>query len=144
MIRKLAPALTNRRFDINRVVAVCGAKAPLSSMSVFEAYLIKARLDILRQADAIVRRFSTEVGFDETVWQFPVVLLPVGTTSARESVVLRPVGSIDGMTAEAMLMPAHLLQRLTSELLDIASAQCGFLRRHQQTTGHYRVGIAAV
>jgi GMP synthase (glutamine-hydrolysing) len=119
LIRKIAPALTNRRFDINRVVAVCGANAPLSNLSVFEAYLTKPRLDLLRQADAIVRRFSNEVGFEETVWQFPVVLLPVGTITARESVVLRPVGSIDGMTAEAMPMPAHLLGKLTSELLKI-------------------------
>jgi GMP synthase (glutamine-hydrolysing) len=119
LIRKIAPALTNRRFDINRVVAVCGANAPLSNLSVFEAYLTKPRLDLLRQADAIVRRFSNEVGFESAVWQFPVVLLPVGTIAARESVVLRPVSSIDGMTAEAIAMPAHLLGKLTSELLNL-------------------------
>jgi GMP synthase (glutamine-hydrolysing) len=126
LIRKLAPALTNRRVDINRVVAVCGTNAPLSTLSVFEAYLTKPRLDLLRQADAIVRRFSTEEGFEETVWQFPVVLLPVGISSARESVVLRPVGSIDGMTAEAMPMSAHLLQKLTAELLNIPGVAAVF------------------
>jgi GMP synthase (glutamine-hydrolysing) len=126
LIRKLAPALTNRRVDINRVVAVCGTNAPLSTLSVFEAYLTKPRLDLLRQADAIVRRFSTEEGFEEIVWQFPVVLLPVGISSARESVVLRPVGSIDGMTAEAMPMSAHLLQKLTAELLNIPGVAAVF------------------
>ena len=120
MIRSAAPALTNRRSDINRVVAVCGLNAPLGSLKLFEAYLTKERLDLLRQCDAIVRQFCEETGFENEVWQFPVVLLPIGTQRARDSVVLRPVGSIDGMTAEAALMREDLLQRLTGKLLAVS------------------------
>ena len=38
LIKLEAPALTNRLTDINRVVAACGSKAPLSSLKLFEAY----------------------------------------------------------------------------------------------------------
>ena len=119
MIRREAPALTNRRCDINRVVALAGAQSPLRSMKLFEAYLTRERLDLLREADALVRQFAAETGIEQSVWQFPVVLLPIGTASARESVVLRPVDSIDGMTAEAFLIEPTKLERLTNELLQI-------------------------
>jgi GMP synthase (glutamine-hydrolysing) len=116
-VEQTAPALTNSRADINRVVAVCGANAPLHSLQVFEAYITKERLDILRDADAIVRRFCLDSGFEEKVWQFPVVLLPVGTAERPESVVLRPVDSVDGMTADVVLLEPEALQVLTRQLL---------------------------
>ncbi|HEY3455206.1 MAG TPA: glutamine-hydrolyzing GMP synthase [Bryobacteraceae bacterium] len=118
-IQKTAPALTNNRRDINRVVALCGAKEPLISLAVFEASITKPRVDLLREADAIVRRFCEASGFEERVWQFPVVLLPVGSGAARESIVLRPIHSVDGMTADVILMEPELLERLTWELLAI-------------------------
>lgn len=116
-IQKIAPELTNRRSDINRVVALCGAKAPLPGMRVFRAPLTKDRLDTLRDADAMVRQFCIEMGFEDKVWQFPVVLLPLGSEEAKESVVLRPINSIDGMTADVVLMAADQLDRLTERLL---------------------------
>jgi GMP synthase (glutamine-hydrolysing) len=119
LARTKAPELTNRRSDINRVVAICGAKEPVRYLRAFEAYLTRERLDILRQADAIVRDFCRETGFEDSVWQFPVVLLPVGFPATRESVVLRPVGSIDGMTADAVLMESRLLAELVERLLAI-------------------------
>jgi GMP synthase (glutamine-hydrolysing) len=116
-IQTTAPALTNRRADINRVVALCGTKAPLESLNVFEASITKQRLDALRDADAIVRTVSLESGFEDKVWQFPVILIPVGTDQAHESVVLRPINSVDGMTADVVLMPPEMLDRLTARLL---------------------------
>ncbi|MGI9072413.1 MAG: glutamine-hydrolyzing GMP synthase [Bryobacteraceae bacterium] len=118
-IRTTAPALTNSRFDVNRVVALCGSKAPLASLQVFKASITKERLDLLREADAIVRTFCLETGFEDQVWQFPAVLLPVGTEEARESIALRPINSVDGMTADAVLMGSDMLERLTRKLLDL-------------------------
>ena len=125
-IRKTAPELTNRRSDINRVVALCGAKAPLEEMCVFRAPLTKERLDTLRDADAMVRQFCLHTGFEDKVWQFPVVLLPLGTERARESVVLRPINSVDGMTADVVLMDAADLDRLTEQLLTLRSIAAVF------------------
>ena len=118
-IETTAPGLTNSRSDINRVVALCGTKEPLGSLRVFKASITKQRLDLLREADGIVRRFCEANGFENRVWQFPVVLLPVGTGQARESIVLRPINSVDGMTADVVLMEPEQLERLTGELLRI-------------------------
>jgi GMP synthase (glutamine-hydrolysing) len=118
-IETLAPALTNRRSDINRVIAPCGTKEPLDALRVFPATVTKRRLETLRRADEIVREFCLASGFEERVWQFPVVLLPVGAEGARDSVVLRPVNSVDGMTADVVLMDAPALARLTGQLLGI-------------------------
>ena len=122
----LAPSFTNRRNDINRVVALCGGKIPLEELRVFPATITKPRLDTLRRADAIVREFCLASGFEEQVWQFPVVLIPAGTDAARESVVLRPINSVDGMTADVVLMGAAELESLTKNLLAIPEVAAVF------------------
>ena len=81
---------------------------------------------MLREADLIVRDFCLATGFEELVWQFPVVLIPVGADSARESVILRPINSVDGMTADVVLMPAADLTELTSRLLNIPEVSAVF------------------
>jgi GMP synthase (glutamine-hydrolysing) len=126
LIAEVAPALVNRRSDINRVVATCGSKSQLDDLSVSEATVTKERLEILRQADALAREFCLETGFENQVWQFPVVLIPVGTEQARESVVLRPIQSMDGMTADAVLMNPEHLQELTHKLLEIPAISTVF------------------
>ncbi len=118
-IEKTAPALTNRRRDINRVTALCGGKVALSAMRGFAATITERRLDLLREADAIVRALCLETGFEDEVWQFPVILVPLGIEQARESIVLRPVNSVDGMTADVVLMEPEMLKRLTAQLLDL-------------------------
>ncbi len=78
----------------------------------------------MRRADAIVRRISHETGYDQKVWQFPVVLIPVGSPAQPDSVVLRPVHSVDGMTAQSVGMEEPLLRRLSDELLRLEGI-CG-------------------
>lgn len=118
-IAKTAPALANSRSDINRVIALCGARSDLAALRVSAAAITKARLDILREADAIVRDLCAETGFDDKVWQLPVVLIPLGGPGAPESVILRPINSADGMTADVVLMDGAALHRLTEKLLAI-------------------------
>jgi GMP synthase (glutamine-hydrolysing) len=109
----------NRATRINRVVGFVKGHAPLASQAVCEAHLTRPRLDRLRHADAIVRKLSHESGFDQNVWQFPVVVIPCGTASRPDSVVLRPIHSIDGMTAQSVVMPPALLEQIAAELLAI-------------------------
>jgi GMP synthase (glutamine-hydrolysing) len=125
-VQKIAPELTNRRADVNRVVALCGSKAPLADLRVFRAPLTKERLDILRDADAIVRQFCLATRFEDKVWQFPVVLLPLGIEHAPESVILRPINSVDGMTADVVLMSPDELEALTGKLLALPSIAAVF------------------
>jgi GMP synthase (glutamine-hydrolysing) len=44
------------------------------------------------------------------------VLVPFGTADRPDSVVLRPIDSVDGMTARAVRMPEDLLHKITAEL----------------------------
>ncbi len=118
-LQEKATELINRIDEINRVVWLAGSRDAKSTMRVFRSELSATRLDRLRRADAVVRRLSHESGFDRKVWQFPVVLIPVGAGAARDSVVLRPVDSVDGMTASSVLMEPVLLGQIVSSLLEI-------------------------
>lgn len=114
-----ATGLINRLHGINRVVALVASAAPLTEMRVRPGTLSPERLARLRHADAIVRRLSHESGYDRRVWQFPVVLIPFGTSDAPDSVVLRPVDSVDGMTAQSVSMPPELLQAMSRLLMAV-------------------------
>ncbi len=89
------------------------------------------RLEILRQADAIVREELAAAGLDREIWQCPVVLLAdirsVGVQGDGRTyghpVVLRPVSSEDAMTADWSRLPhdvlAHISTRITNEVPEI-------------------------
>jgi len=109
-------SLINRMERINRVVVEVWMAAKISTMRAHPAFLDDTRLDRLRQADAVVRRLTHSSGFDASVWQFPVVLIPFGTAEQPDSIVLRPIYSVDGMTASAVRMPKDLLGELVREL----------------------------
>lgn len=111
--------LVNRIAGINRVVALLASHMPIGEMRVAPSTLDATRLDRLRSADAIVRRRSLESEFEGTVWQFPVVLIPLGGGGRPDSVVLRPIESVDGMTAQAVPMPLRLMEALVAELLAV-------------------------
>jgi GMP synthase (glutamine-hydrolysing) len=120
----VATELVNSRVDINRVVGLVHARVPIGQMRSSQATLTRERLHRLRQADAIVRQWSEESGFEREVWQFPVVLIPVGAGDWPDSVVLRPIHSVDGMTAQVVRMPRELLHRMTHELMSV-NGVCG-------------------
>ena len=114
-----ATELTNRLTGMNRVVAAVRTRVPLAEMQVRACSLTADRIATLRRVDAIVRRISHQSGYDREVWQFPVILIPLGTAASPESVVLRPVHSVDGMTAQAVVMPFELLEKVTESLLEL-------------------------
>jgi GMP synthase (glutamine-hydrolysing) len=122
-----ATELINRSRQINRVVSLIGSLTPLNQMRVAAASLDACRLARLRSADAVVRALSHESGFDHEVWQFPVVLIPCGTAERPDSVVLRPIHSIDGMTAQSVPIPAALRESMKSRLLALDGICAVFL-----------------
>lgn len=114
-----ATELVNRSAGVNRVIACVASRGPLEHERVFSASLTHGRLALLRRADGIVRDLSHSSGFDAKVWQFPVILIPLGSGESRDSVVLRPIYSVDGMTADSVTMPDDLLRRMAAQLLEI-------------------------
>jgi GMP synthase (glutamine-hydrolysing) len=119
-----ATELINRVRGVNRVVARVAGRIALCDMRVSSSLLSPERLARLRHADAIVRRLSYQSGFDQKVWQFPVVLIPVGSAAKPDSVVLRPIDSVDGMTAQSVAMDEPLLRAIAGELLEVEGV-CG-------------------
>ena len=77
------------------------------------------------------------------VWQFPVILIPLGTADAPDSVVLRPVDSVDGMTAQSVLMDATLLREMCREIAAGPTGRWRVLRSDAQAARHHRVGVNA-
>ena len=89
------------------------------------------RLELLRQADLIVREELTRAGVDHQIWQCPVVLLAdvrsVGVQGDGRTyghpIVLRPVSSDDAMTADWTRLDHELLadisNRITNEVVGV-------------------------
>ena len=112
-----ATELTNRLSSVNRVIAPVEMRAPWKEMRVRACSITAQRLARLRSADAAVRRLAHESGYERKVWQFPVILIPLGTAEAPDSVVLRPVDSVDGMTAQSVPMDQELLRTMCAAIL---------------------------
>ncbi len=87
--------------------------------------ITKERLDILREADAIVIEEIKSAGFYREVWQSFAVLLPIKTVGVMgdertyENVIaLRAVTSADGMTADWAKLPYELLGRISNRIIN--------------------------
>ena len=84
------------------------------------------RLDLLQEADAIVRAELTAAGLDGEIWQCPVVLLAdvrsVGVQGDERTygsvVVIRAVTSDDAMTADWARLPYDLLEQIASRMIN--------------------------
>ena len=121
-----ATALVNEIREINRVIALTGSPNRVDEFRVEPGGLNKVRLDRLRAADRMVRDFCHSTGFEKQVWQFPVVLIPLGTAGAPDSVVLRPIDSVDGMTAQSVIMRSDWLHELTAQILTVPGVAAVF------------------
>jgi GMP synthase (glutamine-hydrolysing) len=114
-----ATALINRLPGVNRVICNVKTRVPPDQMAVRACSLTPERIARLRRADAIVRGLSHESGYDHRVWQFPVILIPLGTEGFPDSIVLRPVDSVDGMTARSVAMDLDLLENICAKVLEV-------------------------
>jgi GMP synthase (glutamine-hydrolysing) len=85
---------------------------------VKKALLESKRIELLREADAIVFSLLEEHDYTETIWQFPVILLPL-TWGKGETIALRPVCSQDAMTAKYTDLPMGFIKKLGKSLLKL-------------------------
>ena len=89
----------------------------------------RERLELLRDADLIVREELTASGMDAEIWQAPVVLLAdvrsVGVQGDGRTyghpIVLRPVSSEDAMTADWSRLPYDLLAKISNRITNEVS-----------------------
>jgi GMP synthase (glutamine-hydrolysing) len=85
----------------------------------------KERLDLLREADAIFVEEIKAAGLYRKVWQSFAILLPVRSVGVmgddrtyQQTVVLRAVESLDGMTADWVRLPYDLVARVSSRIVN--------------------------
>jgi GMP synthase (glutamine-hydrolysing) len=83
------------------------------------------KLNILRDADLIVREEVRDAGLYHEIWQAFAVLLPVRSVGVMGDkrtyaypVVLRCVSSEDGMTADWSRLPYDLLERISNRIVN--------------------------
>ena len=83
------------------------------------------RLSILREADAIVIEEIRKGGVYDKIWQAFAVLLPIKTVGVmgdertyENTVAIRMVDSIDGMTADWSKVPYDILARISNRIIN--------------------------
>ncbi len=118
-ILALSTEITNEFRRTNRVVACVAPRGiEVAEWPIHPATLDSRRVRLLQRADRIVTRHLVEGGHYDQVWQCPVVLLPWGREGS-EAVALRPVISVDGMTASVAELPVPALQELARRLVTL-------------------------
>jgi len=116
----LATAITNKQQQTNRVaIALAPKRWRPAEWRVRRALLTRKRISLLQEADRIVTNFLRDQGLYRRIWQCPVVLVPL-TRSGGETIALRPVTSVDGMTAEAAQISAGKVAELTRALMALS------------------------
>ena len=86
--------------------------------------ITRARLEAVRESDAILREEFAAAGLDKRVWQYFTVVPDITSTGVRDGrrvdawpVVVRAVNTRDAMTAEIEEIPWPLLQKITTRIL---------------------------
>ncbi len=122
----LASSIPNGSKTINRVL-FCLSHPKSFDIAFTPTYITNESADLLREADAIVTDAIREANFYEKIWQFPVVLLPLGSKEGGRSIILRPIESTDAMTAAAYRLPKETLQKITTGILRLKDIDAVFL-----------------
>ncbi len=135
-LRERAPKLTNAFDEINRVLLMVAAQTQgselsgdnqMKGVSVTPGYLTEERIQKLQEADKLVMDALPKLDPDGKIWQCPTVLLPLSINSeGQESIVLRPVSSMEAMTANFTELPWDGVQALAQELLQVPGISAVF------------------
>jgi len=113
---EISPVITNKVREVNRVLLkISNFKFQISNGGLIKATVTKERLDLLREIDAIVQEEIVKADLEKDIWQFPVVLIPFGL-NGQESVVLRPVSSLEAMTARFYPLPEEVLNKIVERI----------------------------
>lgn len=127
-LQKISTELVNQNDDINRVIYPLAKKsADFSAATVTRCDLNADRVKLLQAADKIVTDLLLEMDLYNAIWQFPVVLTPIGFGEGQESIILRPIDSIDAMSATVGNLPWEFFKKSAEKILEIPEISAVFL-----------------
>lgn len=121
-LETVSTELTNSSPAINRVLFQLGPQKRLEQR-LCEGFLTRERLDLLRDADAIVMDALERHDLMAQVTQMPTVLVPLSCDGKAESIVLRPITTDDFMTARFHRLPTVFLREVTEEILGLEGVE---------------------
>ena len=92
----------------------------------------KEKLDLLREADAILREEIAKNGLDQEIWQYFAVLTDMRSVGVMGdmrtydyTLALRAVTSIDAMTADWARIPYPVLETISTRIIN----ECRMINR---------------
>lgn len=116
----IAAQIYGRVPGINRCVLDLSGRPMPTQIEPRAAGMTRARLDLLRRADALVMHAVERHGLMRAIWQFPTVMLPLSLDGrGEELVILRPVLSERGMTARPAPLPPALIDEIREPILSL-------------------------
>ncbi|MCD6334022.1 MAG: glutamine-hydrolyzing GMP synthase [Candidatus Latescibacteria bacterium] len=124
-LESVSTEITNRIPQINRAVFLLRPDT-LPPLFVKSCHLTKERLDLLREGDAIAMHALEEHSLMDTIWQMPVVLIPLSPDGEKESIVLRPVVSREAMTARFSEIPMDVALKMADNISALPGIEAVF------------------
>ena len=125
-LHELSVDITNGIAGINRVVYHVGGDVDFGQMKLKEGYLTRDRLDVLREAEAIMTEVVEKHDLYEHIWQFPVIIAPVTFGNGGESIILRPIESEEAMTVNFYEMEKTIVQELAQKIVALDGVDAVF------------------
>ncbi len=110
IINECSSKVLNKLKTVNRLVF---SMKPAGNLKLGKLFLEKQNLDELRKVDAILRKKTDNI---KEIWQMPVVQLPLRNADNRLCYVMRPVCSLDAMSASVYEMDFNYLKEIIFEV----------------------------
>jgi len=121
-----ATSITNQLRAINRVIyQLLPQSSPIGEFTLKAADLNQKRLDLHRAADAIANQVLRGHQLERTLYEFPVIMIPVGLDGG-ESIVLRPLYSENVMTVEFAKLPWAVIEEMAEKILALPGIDAVF------------------
>ena len=125
------------------------SRAPASAIRIVGGEVNEERLEILREADAILQEEVRAAGLYRELWQSFCVLPVVRSVGVQGDgrtyaypIVIRAVTSDDAMTADWARLPYDLLERVSNRIInEVAGVNRVALDISVEAPGNDRVGI---
>jgi len=116
LLEKQSTELTNKVAGINRVMLLIAKKD--GEYALKKEVITPERVKLLQKADNIVNNIILKAKLYDSIWQMPIVLVPLSIDSG-ESIILRPVDSQEAMTARFSRIPIKIVLEICDALMAI-------------------------